>query len=53
LIDKGLVEILGPKSWTYNFYGFSNFLKSFQSGYIYQYASLLIMGLIYILFLYS
>ena len=51
LIDKGLLELFGPFALTKSFSYYSERVSQLTSGYIYQYAFLLLLGLAYMLIL--
>jgi hypothetical protein len=42
LLDKGFVEMVGPKGFTSLFYSISVDLRKQQTGYIYQYACIMV-----------
>lgn len=45
MIDKGLLELVGPSAFALNFLKYSQRLSRITSGYIYHYSFLIIMGL--------
>ena len=54
LLDKGFVELIGPKGLTYIFYTFLINVRKQQTGFIYQYFCLMNLGvvLLYIFFIF-
>jgi len=48
LLDKGFVELIGPKSFTSSFYRASFNLRNKQTGFIYQYISTLSVSFIFL-----
>jgi NADH-quinone oxidoreductase subunit L len=52
LLDKGFVEIIGPKGFTSLFYNFSINLRKQQTGFVFQYISLMSLGILVIYYLY-
>ena len=51
LIDRGFIELLGPLGLTRMFSKASVFVSKIQSGYIYHYASLMVLGMIFLVFI--
>jgi NADH-ubiquinone oxidoreductase chain 5 len=52
LLDKGLIELIGPLGIVQLVKGFSKKLNFFQTGLIYNYILMIILGIIFILLLY-
>jgi hypothetical protein len=53
VIDKGLLEFLGPRGLTNVLYKLGlNFTKRFQSGYIYQYTFIILLNFFFIFFIF-
>jgi hypothetical protein len=46
LIDKGLIEIVGPQGFSFKAFNFSNRLTFFQSGFIYHYSFIMVFSLV-------
>jgi NADH:ubiquinone oxidoreductase subunit 5 (subunit L)/multisubunit Na+/H+ antiporter MnhA subunit len=51
LLDKGLIELLGPTGAVSLVSWLSNNIKSLQSGYIHSYVTLLVLGLVVLFFI--
>lgn len=53
VIDKGLLELLGPRGLINVLYSLGiNFIKRFQSGYVYQYTFVILLNLFFIFFIF-
>ena len=51
LLDKGLIELLGPTGAVSVISWLSSNIKSLQSGYIHSYVTLLVLGLVVLFFI--
>ena len=51
LLDKGLIELLGPTGAVSVVSWLSNNIKSLQSGYLHSYVTLLVLGLVVLFFI--
>jgi NADH:ubiquinone oxidoreductase subunit 5 (subunit L)/multisubunit Na+/H+ antiporter MnhA subunit len=49
VIDRGLIEFFGPAGLSFSVYKNSLFLSYFQSGFLYHYSFLMLIGLSFIL----
>jgi hypothetical protein len=48
LLDKGFIELVGPKNLTAFFYKLAFNLRTQQTGFVYQYISVMVISFIFI-----